>query len=286
MRERTKRGGEGRQALPAGQVKERVSREFWDERHRRVRLKTFAPQPGKYYLDYELDRVFRRWLGSRRGQRLLEVGCGSSLWLPYFSRQFGMEVAGIDYSDVGLAMSERVLQLNGVRGSLRKADFRDGPGPDRGLFDVVFSLGLIEHFEDPARALAMLREFVRPGGLLLTWLPNTAGFIPRINAHLNRLSRGFYARLDLAAIRAYHRSPGLHILQSSYLQFLDLNFLTLDFLPGRLQRPLALIFRGFGLFLIALEKAVSHPVQSPLFCSGMIVVAVRQDEPRQGGPLR
>jgi len=273
--DRQGRGGERRPAI--GLLKGLASKEFWDDRHRRIRLKKITPQPKKYYLDYELDRVFRRWLGSRRGQRLLEVGCGSSLWLPYFSKQFGMEVGGIDYSDVGLTLSREILRLNAVQGSLRKADFRDGPGPDRESFDVVFSLGLVEHFEDPELVLAILKGFVRRGGLLLTWLPNTAGVIPRINPRLNRLYRGFYRRLDLATIRAYHEALGFDILQSSYLQFLDLNFLTLTFLPGFLQKPLALTFHGFGLFLIALQKAVSRPVQSRLLCAGMIVVARRKD---------
>lgn len=105
-----------------------VSKEFWDKRHGRVRLKYVTPQPKKYYFDFELDRVFHRWLGYRRGQRLMEAGCGSSLWLPYFAKQFGMEIAGLDYSDIGLARSREILRRNNVQGSLRKADLRKGPG--------------------------------------------------------------------------------------------------------------------------------------------------------------
>ncbi len=254
-----------------------VSKEFWDERHSYMRLKYITPQPKKYYLDFELDRVFRRWLGYGRGQRLMEAGCGSSLWLPYFAKQFGLEVAGLDYSEIGLARSREILRRNNVQGSLRKADLRDGPGTDRESFDVVFSLGLVEHFEHPDGILAILKEFVRPGGLLLTWIPNTEGFIPRMNPYLNRKFRGFYSRLDMPTIRAYHQALGFDILQISYLQFLDLNFLNLMFLPGPFQRFPALVFRCFGLFLIALEKAISRPVQSRLFCAGIIVVARRKN---------
>ncbi len=253
-----------------------VSREFWDERHGRIRLKSFTPQPGKYYFDFELDRVFRRWLGSRRGQRLLEAGCGSSLWLPHFARQFGLEVVGLDYSDAGLARSREILRRNNVQGSLRKADLRDGPGKDRESFDAVFSLGFIEHFEHPDRILAILKKYLRPGGLLLTWIPNTAGFIPRMNPLLNPDYRGFYSRLDLPTIRAYHQALGFDILQSSYLQFLDLNFLDLTLLPGPLRKLLSLTFRGLGLFLMGLEKALSAPIQSRSLCAGIIVVARRK----------
>jgi SAM-dependent methyltransferase len=277
MREERPQGGNGFKKPGNDSIKELVSQGFWDERHRQIRLKKTFPQPQKCYIDYELDRVFRRWLGPRRGQRLLEVGCGASIWLPYFSKRFGMEVEGIDYSDIGLALSREILRLNNVPGTLRNADFRDGPGPDRESTDAVFSLGLVEHFEDPGRVLAILKDFVRRDGLLLTWLPNTAGVIPRLNPHLSRLYRSFYRRLDLAEIRAYHQRLGLDILQSSYLQFLDLNFLTLTSLPGFLQRFLSVAFRGLGLFFIALEKAGFRTVQSKLLCAGMIVVARRKD---------
>lgn len=268
-------GGSGAPAL--GPVEELVSREFWDERNRRSLLDPIAPRPRKYYMDFELDRVFRRWLGSRRGRRLLEAGCGSSIWLPYFAVRFGMEVAGIDYSDVGLALSREILRLNGARGSLRKADIRDGPGRDRGAYDFVFSLGLIEHFVRPENVLALLKEYVRPGGLLLTWLPNTGGWIPRLNQVLDRHYRGFYARLDLASVCAHHRALDLDILQGSYIQFLDFNFLALTPFPGWLKKCLSLVFRGFGLVLMALEKALPRPIQSRHLCTGIIVVAKRPE---------
>lgn len=253
-----------------------VSREFWNGRHGRVSLRSVAPQPKKYYLDFELDRFFRRWLGPGRGRRLLEAGCGSSLWLPYFARQLGWEVAGLDYSDTGLALSREILRRNGVQGRLRKADLRDGPGEDRELFDAVFSLGLIEHFEHPENVLAILKDFVRPGGLLLTWIPNTEGVIPRLNPILDRRYRGFYGRLDLPTLCAHHRARGFDVLQSSYVQFLDLNFLSLAPLPGAIRRGLSSAFRGFGLALMALGKALSSPIQSRRLCAGIVVVARRR----------
>ncbi len=253
-----------------------VSREFWDDRNDGVNRTSLLPRPDKDYLDFELDRFFRRRLGAGNGKRLLEAGCGASLWLPYFAKRFGWEVAGLDYSEAGLARSREILRRNGVCGRLWKADLRDGSGEARASYDAVFSLGLIEHFERPEGVLAILKEFLRPGGLLLTWVPNTAGLIPRLNPLLDRNYRGFYRRLDLPALRAHHRALGLEILEGSYVQLLDLSFLSLAPLPGWLQRILGRAFRAFGLCLIAFEKILHRPIQSRWLCAGIVVAARRR----------
>ena len=39
--------------------------------------------------------------GQTRGKKLLEIGCGGSVLLPYFSKTFGFDVCGVDYSPAG-----------------------------------------------------------------------------------------------------------------------------------------------------------------------------------------
>lgn len=248
----------------------------WEGRNAAVNPRDIEPRPGRRYFDFELDRVFRRWLGAGSGRLLLEAGCGASLWLPYFARRLGWSVAGLDYSETGLAACREILRRNGVRARLWKADLRDGPLPaDRGAYDAVFSLGLVEHFEHPEAVLAILAEFLRPGGMLLTWIPNLAGFIPRLNPVLDRRYRGIYARLDLPLLAAHHRRLGLEVLQASYIQLLDFSFLSLDPIPGPLRRAAGLTFRAIGLALMGLEKAMGRPIQSRWLCAGAVVVARR-----------
>ena len=49
------------------------------------------------------------------------------------------------------------------------------PGLDIGLFDVVYSLGLIEHFSDLTDVVAAHARLVRPGGTLIIGAPNIVG---------------------------------------------------------------------------------------------------------------
>ena len=43
-------------------------------------------------------------------QKLLEIGCGGSAWLPYLAKESGFEVYGIDYSELACQQAAQVLE--------------------------------------------------------------------------------------------------------------------------------------------------------------------------------
>ncbi len=49
-----------------------------------------------------------------------------------------------------------------------------------GSFDVVYSAGVIEHFEDPSRIVRIHAELLKPGGLALITVPNLRGIYGRL----------------------------------------------------------------------------------------------------------
>ena len=104
------------------------------------------------YLQREYDRFFVEALAGRSGS-LLEVGCGSSKWMPYFAHKFDFRVSGVDYSEIGCEQASALLQRAGVEGQvfLRDALAQNPDLSDR--FDVVISLGFVEHFTDTAQTL-------------------------------------------------------------------------------------------------------------------------------------
>ena len=99
-------------------------------------------------------------------QKLLEKGCGGSAWLPYFAKEFGFEVYGIDYSELGFQQAAPVLENEGVEGELVCADFFSPREHMLGAFDTVGSRGVVEHFEDTATWALAFSTFLRPGGVV------------------------------------------------------------------------------------------------------------------------
>lgn len=162
------------------------------------------------------------------GQRLLELGCARSVWLPYFAQHFRYAVTGIDYTALGCELARRQLAAEGVAGDVVQADFFDPPDELLGSFDVVVSFGVAEHFSDTAQALHSFARYLRPGGLLITVVPNLAGAIGVVQKRINRRVYDVHVPLDREALAEAHQIAGLDVLDARYLMPANFGVLNLE----------------------------------------------------------
>jgi len=84
------------------------------------------------------------------GKRVLDVGCGVKPYYPFFAA--ASEYVGVDVRENANA------DLHGPVEALPVAD---------GAFDVVLCTQVLEHVDDPARAVAELYRVTAPGGRVL-----------------------------------------------------------------------------------------------------------------------
>jgi len=96
--------------------------------------------------------------------RILDIGCGKGLFLNVM-KQKRWEVYGIEPSK-GVAAYAEKAGLNIFSGMLQ-----DYVCP-QGHFDVVTMWYVMEHLADPFSALCHANRMLRPGGLLMTRVPN------------------------------------------------------------------------------------------------------------------
>ena len=94
-----------------------------------------------------LSIALQRVLKDRKGESILEVGCAPGRWMSFFGGELGLVPSGIEYSPVGVAITEKYLEAMNVRyGNLFVGDFFEiVPQPK---YDVVISFGFIEHFDN------------------------------------------------------------------------------------------------------------------------------------------
>jgi len=173
------------------------------------------------WVNRRFDRVFRRLFRKDQveGLRLLEVGCAKSAWLPYFAREFGFSVAGLDYSPNGCEMSREVLKANGIAPDVVCADLFAPPDSLLGQFDVVVSFGVVEHFDDTAGCLMAVSKFVKPGGLVITNIPNMVGLVGAVQKALNRPVFDIHQPIGSERLRAAHEQAGLSVQECGYFLF-------------------------------------------------------------------
>jgi len=154
---------------------------YWDEywSKNKEEFPDYNLSNGLFYsydlLIQKLVRETRERLGRRR-LRVIDCGCGDGLIIRYLCEQFEeIDVYGIEYSDA-IHKTEYMVEKLGFNASLIKWDMNNGmPDDVIGKFDLVISVGLIEHFQRPQEMLRTMKTALAGDGCMLTLIPNFDG---------------------------------------------------------------------------------------------------------------
>jgi SAM-dependent methyltransferase len=163
-----------------------------------------------------------RLLALEAGQQVLEVGCGTGVFLPLLAEAVGQSgrVVGLDLAP-GFVEEARTRTRDTRWVQVEQGDTYALPYPDQS-FDAAHCDRVLMHLEDPTTALGEMQRVVRPGGRVVVAEPDWASIVidsvdhvamellmqqamttrrqPRIGRELNRLlgAIGLIDRLILA----------------------------------------------------------------------------------------
>ncbi|GAC1654242.1 MAG: hypothetical protein NVS4B3_18040 [Gemmatimonadaceae bacterium] len=116
----------------------------------------------------KLEHICRK-LRLKRGQKLLDIGCGWGALVQYATQQYGVEALGITLSAAQADWAQKSIAANGLSGRCRVEvlDYRDLPGGAR--FDRISSVGVTEHVPERQQPdyFARVYQALQPGGLFL-----------------------------------------------------------------------------------------------------------------------
>jgi SAM-dependent methyltransferase len=149
---------------------------YWEERYRCFRLSSSGhrdlPEAYNYWL-YErkksrIRQSLRRARISVASSNILEIGCGTGVYVDMWKKLGAASVTGFDITSA--SVENLTSQYPGY--CFYKEDITDPTLTDRhtGSFDVVTAFDVLYHVVDEtkfSRAIANIGRLCRPGGLLL-----------------------------------------------------------------------------------------------------------------------
>jgi SAM-dependent methyltransferase len=128
----------------------------------RFRVTQLDSHTGKPLTRDRLDRCFRGQLADVAGKRVLEAGSGAGRFTEVLLG-CGANLDSFDYSN---AVEANAVNNGAHPFTLVQADIRAMPF-ERGAYDYVVCLGVIQHTPDSEESIAKLWAMVKPGGALV-----------------------------------------------------------------------------------------------------------------------
>ena len=206
---------------------DRAGRTYWEQHWSAKPIPNAKTLRGGIITNY-VNRRIEEYFGEAfaniktSGKGLLEIGCARSIWLSYFANTFGFKVSGIDYSARGCEDTKRSLANDGIASEIVCADFFEAPSWMNDKYDVIVSFGVAEHFQDTQACIKAFAKLLKPGGLMITFIPNMAGLIGHVQRLVDRAVFDIHMQLKADDLRQAHEQSGLEVLKCNY--FLSTNF--------------------------------------------------------------
>lgn len=193
----------------------------WDKEWEKSKL----PQTlnAKSMFTFHFDKLMQKHLEkNKKNTKLLEIGCAGGQFLIYFNHTFGYDVYGVDYSAIGCKLAEKSLELTETNGTIICDDIFKCEKLEKESFDVVFSGGFIEHFDQTETVLEKHVDLLKPGGALIIEVPNMLGLHGYVYKIFNQDSYYEHKLLTAKMIEECFTNLGIEIKESRYIAWLIL----------------------------------------------------------------
>lgn len=223
----------------------------------------------------------RRGLWRPLGVKLLDIGCGTGLFLN-MCKKWGLQGFGIDQSQEAVNHANRMYGVNCKVGTITEGLF------PKGHFDVITMFHVLEHLPNPLETLKLVGDFLKDEGDIIIQVPNVDSIqfqllkirwlglhIPRhlVNYSFSTLRKMLeMVGLQIVKVKFFSLRDSTPLLISSLLPMLDPFLLRVNH-----AKTIKLIFSQFiYLFLVMLFTPLVY-LESLLHRGAVILVHVKKN---------
>ncbi|MGQ9701994.1 MAG: class I SAM-dependent methyltransferase, partial [bacterium] len=133
-------------------------------------------------LDHRRLKIFFKHVNFNGISRCLDIGCGVGWALHYIFSTGNVKdgiFVGLDISKKAIYLAKNIMKFDV---NLLVGNGENLPFPDN-YFDLVFSLGTIEHFSNPDKGLEEIKRVTRRGGKILLVVPNSYWLLNKLSLY-------------------------------------------------------------------------------------------------------
>ncbi|MFX1520865.1 MAG: class I SAM-dependent methyltransferase [Promethearchaeota archaeon] len=204
-----------------------MSKDTWDTVWDKQQMRQSTLHSLIYFLrEHYFSSTFARFARKRIKGLILEVGCGTAQCsLKILTK--GIKIIGADFSASALQLAKDYSSGNKAIKFIVTDAFNLPFGEN--TFDAVWSVGLLEHFEDPSLALTEMRRVVKPDGKVIAIVPYRYGPLGMLNYSFQKLGKEWIweeeTPMDIADMhrifeQARFRNINVHKMYDTFLMFL------------------------------------------------------------------
>ncbi len=157
-------------------TKKLTEKEYWEKYWEKYKEAFEIKRTKRGLLVNEILDIFDKYLPVNENYHALEIGGAPGQYLIYMAKNFKYKVHSLDYSKTGNKQTEKNFKSSDLKIKIYEKDFfseyLDTSIPN---FDVVYSLGFIEHFDNLNEVVKRHVQLLKPGGILLLGIPNLRG---------------------------------------------------------------------------------------------------------------
>ena len=200
-------------------MKPRTDNNFWTRQWENIPFRLVNLNSD---FDIEIFKLFCRMkdlLNDTHNVNILEVGCGGSVWLPFLRKTFGWEITGFDYNSLGVKKAKMLLKKMNVEGLILKRNLFDDNKDLINKFDIVYSGGFIEHFDNFEKVILILKKFVKRDGYILTTIPNLFNYSNFIEKIVGKKNLSAHNYINMEELVNGHKINGFQMIDCRYVGF-------------------------------------------------------------------
>lgn len=152
--------------------------------------------------------------GNLQNISILEVGAGSGIDSIYLSKM-GAKLTTLDFSPKSISISQKLAQKHSIKLNTILADYQKIPFKSN-TFDLVFSVGLVEHFKKPLPIIKEQLRVVKKNGYLLIDVPqkyNLYTIVKKIRMLTHTFAFGWETEYSLQDLKKISKIFGVKIVK-------------------------------------------------------------------------